>query len=228
MTNTTTEATPAKFPIREWVSALADGQAGGNDQSTTLLAIYNDEELLTQWDNIHWVGDILRSPEALPTSCDGAFLARFRARLAAEPAVLREGGLEHHALVAGPPASPPAVQAVGREEAAPVAQSANDARFRWRWVAGVAGLGLVGVMALNLRSDPSLDGAVSGQISSVQNLPTGLVERNVVVAGAGTQVMIRDPRLDQLLAAHKQFGGTSALQTPAGFLRNATFEETVR
>ena len=47
----------------------------------------------------------------------------------------------------------------------------------------------------------------------------------VAVADAeGQQVMIRDPRLDELLAAHKQFGSTSALQMPAGFLRNATFE----
>ena len=44
------------------------------------------------------------------------------------------------------------------------------------------------------------------------------------VEQAGPQVMIRDPHLDALMAAHKQFGGTSALQMPAGFLRNATFE----
>jgi sigma-E factor negative regulatory protein RseA len=41
-------------------------------------------------------------------------------------------------------------------------------------------------------------------------------------------VMIRDPQLDALLAAHRQFGGTSALQMPTGFLRNATFEEGAR
>jgi sigma-E factor negative regulatory protein RseA len=40
--------------------------------------------------------------------------------------------------------------------------------------------------------------------------------------------MIRDPRLDELLAAHKQFGGASALQQPAGFLRNATFQPAGR
>jgi sigma-E factor negative regulatory protein RseA len=48
------------------------------------------------------------------------------------------------------------------------------------------------------------------------------------LAQAGPQVMIRDPRLDELLAAHKQFGGASALQMPAGFLRNATFEAPQR
>jgi len=49
-----------------------------------------------------------------------------------------------------------------------------------------------------------------------------------VSEGAGQPVMLRDPRLDELLQAHKQFGSTSALQMPAGFLRNATFEEPSR
>jgi sigma-E factor negative regulatory protein RseA len=40
---------------------------------------------------------------------------------------------------------------------------------------------------------------------------------------AGQEVtMIRDPRLDELLAAHKQFGGVSALQQPAGSLRSVS------
>ena len=37
--------------------------------------------------------------------------------------------------------------------------------------------------------------------------------------------VIRDARLDQYLAAHKQFGGSSALGVPSGFLRSATFED---
>jgi sigma-E factor negative regulatory protein RseA len=32
----------------------------------------------------------------------------------------------------------------------------------------------------------------------------------------------------EMMAAHKQFGGTSALQMPSGFLRNATFETQQR
>jgi sigma-E factor negative regulatory protein RseA len=35
--------------------------------------------------------------------------------------------------------------------------------------------------------------------------------------------MIRDPRLDEFLAAHRQLGG-AALVAPAGYLRNATFD----
>jgi sigma-E factor negative regulatory protein RseA len=36
--------------------------------------------------------------------------------------------------------------------------------------------------------------------------------------------MLRDPHLDALMAAHRQFGGPSALQNSSGFLRNATFD----
>ena len=50
------------------------------------------------------------------------------------------------------------------------------------------------------------------------------------IKSLGFQHILTDlPSIDKeqdegLLAAHKQFGGTSALQMPAGFLRNATFE----
>jgi sigma-E factor negative regulatory protein RseA len=40
--------------------------------------------------------------------------------------------------------------------------------------------------------------------------------------------MIRDSQLDELLAAHQQSAGISALQMPAGFLRDATYERPAR
>jgi hypothetical protein len=41
--------------------------------------------------------------------------------------------------------------------------------------------------------------------------------------------MIRDPRLDEFMAAHRQLAGASGLQMPAaGFLRNAAFEGSSR
>jgi sigma-E factor negative regulatory protein RseA len=44
-----------------------------------------------------------------------------------------------------------------------------------------------------------------------------------VLASTQRGVMIRDPRLDEFLAAHRQLGG-AALVAPAGYLRNATFD----
>ncbi|MOA28872.1 hypothetical protein D3C78_1498490 [compost metagenome] len=41
--------------------------------------------------------------------------------------------------------------------------------------------------------------------------------------GDGAPVMLRDPRLDELLAAQRQYSSAAALQMPANFLRNANF-----
>jgi sigma-E factor negative regulatory protein RseA len=58
---------------------------------------------------------------------------------------------------------------------------------------------------------------VAGQVAATTPAAT-------VVTNSDNSVMLRDPQLDELLAAHRQLGGGSALQTPAGFLRNATFD----
>jgi sigma-E factor negative regulatory protein RseA len=41
-------------------------------------------------------------------------------------------------------------------------------------------------------------------------------------------VLLRDAELEALMAEHRQHGGVSALQMPAGFLRNATFDSNAR
>lgn len=46
--------------------------------------------------------------------------------------------------------------------------------------------------------------------------------RGWVLVQTGQGQVLRDARLEELLAEHRQYGGMSALQMPAGFLRNAT------
>ena len=98
--------------------------------------------------------------------------------------------------------------------------------FRWKMVAGFASL--AAVAAIGWTSFSQLQGAGGPGAQLAASSPERATAQGapvVAVADAdGQQVMIRDPRLDELLAAHKQFGSTSALQMPAGFLRNATFE----
>ena len=49
----------------------------------------------------------------------------------------------------------------------------------------------------------------------------------VAVQGPNAQtVMLRDPRLDELLASHPQYSSAANLQMPASFLRNASFGST--
>ena len=93
---------------------------------------------------------------------------------------------------------------------------ANEAVWRWKLVAGLCSLAVVAVLGWQLVGLPA--GSQAPQLAVVPVAP----------AVAEAQVMIRDPRLDQLIAAHQQQGGTSALQMPAGFLRNATFERPAR
>jgi sigma-E factor negative regulatory protein RseA len=98
--------------------------------------------------------------------------------------------------------------------------AANDALFRWKLVAGIAAFG---AMASVLWS------VVGSQTNSSQLAAQQATQPATVLASdVNGSVMIRNPRLDELLAAHKQFGGASALQQPAGFLRNATFQPADR
>jgi hypothetical protein len=60
--------------------------------------------------------------------------------------------------------------------------------------------------------------------------PAGRSSASRAAGGRGgrRRPLIRDPRLDKLLAAHRQLGGATALDTSSGFLRNATFEAPSR
>ena len=107
-------------------------------------------------------------------------------------------------------------------------EAANNDVFRWKMVAGFASLAAVATIGWN-----AYTGLMSPATQPGMQLAAGPVAGAVAVnlplqASNGQPMMIRDPRLDELLAAHKQYGSTSALQMPAGFLRNATFEAPAR
>ena len=93
--------------------------------------------------------------------------------------------------------------------------AANDGSFRWKLVAGVASLAAVSVIAWN----------AAGLLSPTSAPQLALApELQQVVVASPQGPMVRDARLEELLAAHKQLGGATALQVPSGFLQNATFE----
>jgi sigma-E factor negative regulatory protein RseA len=196
---------------RERLSALADGQLQGEELNAAFAYAADDEEGAKTWQLYHLVGDVLRSAD-LAQPANPAFMARLREQLAQE------------ALPERPQVPVPvAMVAAGLPEAA------NASVFRWKMVAGFASL--AAVAAIGWTSLASLQGAGAGPAAGAQL--AAAPERSSPAQGApvvavadadGQQVMLRDPRLDELLAAHKQFGSTSALQMPAGFLRNATFE----
>jgi sigma-E factor negative regulatory protein RseA len=97
--------------------------------------------------------------------------------------------------------------------------ASNDAAFRWKLVVGFASLSAVAAIGWSV---------VAGLADKPEQAQLASVPTVTVPVANGQGPMIRDPRLDEFLAAHRQLAGDSALQTPAGFLRNAAFESGSR
>jgi sigma-E factor negative regulatory protein RseA len=190
----------------ELISALADGQLSGQDFALALAVCTEDPEALGRWEAYHLIGEVLRSPGSMAPARDAGFVTRLNARLALEPA------LAAPPRVAVAQASP--LMPVGDVAAGRWPEAANDASLRWKLLAGFASIAAISAIAWN---------AGSGLLSPAPQLARqDAAQQVLVVSEQGT--MVRDARMQELLAAHKQFGGTSALQAPSGFLRNATFE----
>lgn len=189
----------------ELISALADGQLASDDFARALAACEADAQALDSWTTYHLIGDVLRSPELSPHAADTAFVARLRVRLSQEPVLVAAPALPEvrHA--------PAGRLGRGRGEAA------NDASFPWKMVAGFASVAAVAAIAWNAGA-----GLLSPTAAPQLARSEPGAQQVLVVSEQGT--MVRDARTQELLAAHRQLGGTSALQMPSGFLRNATFE----
>lgn len=199
------------------VCDLVDGRVTDADGAQALQAVLSDPQNLQTWHSYHVIGDVLRSPELAPRNDDFAFLAKLELRLAQEPArpqLMTSSSAGH---VNAPLAEQSMVADTGR----PVA---NAAVFRWKLLAGLASMAFVGVLGANVWTQTSA--GKNAQMAARSPDPAAAPMVVATQSNAGT--MIRDPRLDELMAAHRQLGGHSALQVPAEFLRNATFEGSNR
>lgn len=198
---------PSSLSTSEGLSALLDDELEDEAVAALLADCAHDEAALDCWSRYHLIGEVLRAPgracAGVAPHADLAFVGRLSQRLAQE-------------VVAPPlaPAAPALVRQPVVALAAPGAAAANDGHFRWKLLAGVASLAVISAMAwkttqpLAPGAAPALAGAASTQI--------------LVASPQGT--MVRDTRLQELLAAHNQFGATSVLQEPSGFLHSAAFE----
>lgn len=193
------------------LSAWMDDDAAYDDQ-VVANRMLDDADAMEDLLAFHAVGDLLRASDQGATALRPDFTARLMARVAVEPRfepVLAEVSPGHRDVVTTSAAK----------------SAVNDPVFRWKLVAGFASFSAVAVLGsamLNSGQDASVQGAELAQAAPATHaVPT-------VSAAGGATVMIRDPHLDAMMAAHKQFGGSSALQGPSGFLRNATFDTTSR
>lgn len=196
------DATDNRMDNRELISALADGQLQGEVFARGVQAAAADARSREAWCTYHLVGEVLRSGRALAGSAPEDFLARLQQRLREEPAA---------PAVAAPLA---VITHAAADEPA-----AND--WLWKLVAGVASIAAVAAVGWNVW------GAADGAAAQPQ-LASATPAATPAALEASAAPMVRDPRLDKLLAAHRQFGGGTALGSTSGFLRNATFEGPAR
>lgn len=204
----------------EQVSALADGQLHGEAFANTVAGLAQASDARQTWHAYHVVGDVLRAGEPVNSARDVEFLARLKLGLQQEPSrVQRDDATD---LIAAYASSTGARGRKGLKS-----ESANQSQYRLNWLAGLASLALVSVLgwqaisAIGESSGVPLLARLAGQADTQT---AGLAS----AASPESTIMLRDPQLDALLAAHRQVGGTSALQMPSGFLRNATYEGAAR
>jgi sigma-E factor negative regulatory protein RseA len=184
----------------ELLSALADGELV-DDGRLGGEADFQSNALHGDWDSYQVIGHALRrSTEAAAlTGADPDFLQRLNLRLANE-------------MISLP------VVPVSREVrmALPVQAAANQAVLRWKMLASFASISAALVLGWSFFGIP--DASTSLQLSQ------GPAPEQVLVLSPQGPI-VRDARLEELLAAHQQFGGSS-LRAPSGFLRNAGFEDS--
>jgi sigma-E factor negative regulatory protein RseA len=231
---------------QEQLSALADGELRGGEFARA-MDFAGTPAGQQAWHAYHLIGDVLRGASQPQTHvAHDVLLARLRTQLAREQV--------RPALVAGQPAAAVRIHrpAANAEQfrwklAAGVASLAAVVAVGWNTLATHeaaapqgAQLALVQPMpapaalaapaapllaSAPLAGQPAAAVAVSDLSPAMSTVGVGSsVAPGAGPLGQGAPVMIRDPRLDELLAAHRRFGHTAALQMPAGFLRNASFE----
>jgi sigma-E factor negative regulatory protein RseA len=195
----------ADDPLGLAVSALVDGELSAHELEALLQSGEGPAAWHVEWQTFHLIGDVLRGSEpamtARPFSRD--FVAEVSARLRTE--------------VRAPESEPAmAVQVRGT--------AANDAVFRWKMVAGLASLAAVAAVGWSLVGSGGVQPPAGPQMADAVPAPVVAELPQAVLVQTPQGQMVRDARLEQLLSEHRQFGGMSALQMPAGFLRNATYD----
>lgn len=194
--------------IKEQLSALVDGELAPDQVERLAHHWHSDPELQSQWHAYHWVRDVLHFQDlASIAGHDAKFLQALRSRLAHEPVVLAPGAPSREALgwairyrTLQPAMALAAVLMVGA----------------LIWVLRTPG-GAAGPAPVSLQSPVSVEpSVVSGASGAAPDQNAGEVK--VVLGDWGPT--LRDSQLDHYIHAHQQFGGSSALVSPAGFVRH--------
>lgn len=214
------------------LSALADGEISASELDALLNGFQMDIETLSRWQAYEAIGDALRgqrpSTSMVPAN---DFLAAVRL------------GLQAHQINPDP-ATPELVEALVLQPEKIQRKAANDDAFHWKLVAGFASVAAVVAVSWNVLvgsggplddvsepqlalTAPSRGVTPTPQVATVA-VPAVPSSSSPVAVNTGQGVLIRDAQLEALLAEHRQHGGMSALQSPSGFIRSATYDSAGR
>lgn len=200
----------------EVVSALADGQLRGDDFVHAVDLLASSAEHRSTWHAYHTVGDVMRTGACQSIGQDSEFLQRLRVNLAHERLPIENEEVLSFGLseqLAQLPAN--------------AVPASNDSSFRWKAWGGVFSVITVSAVAWQMFSSvENPRGLAQVTPATVPSQALAQNDPRELMAAEDQATMIRDPRLDALLAAHQQLGGTSAFQNPTGFVRSATFTGT--
>jgi sigma-E factor negative regulatory protein RseA len=185
------------------LSALMDGDADRAGAADACAEWRADAAARDAWHAYHLIGDVLRSEDlAHAVSRDETFLTALRARLAAEPVVLA-------------PQAPVRRKTPRSVWLAPAAAAAG--------VMAVAGVLVVTRVAAPGAGSADRMLATAGTATATTVPVRG--DGDFIVADGK---LIRDARLERYLAAHKQYGGNSAVTVPGAVLRSGTTRSAER
>ena len=204
----------------ELMSALADGQLRDENLARAWQVLQQSDDAVVSWNHYHLIGDVLRSPVAASSravaSMDiASFLNRLNLKLYADGSYGEEAGASTQLLLGAAERNTPqhAQQIASRGTAA------NDDVFRWKLLAGFATLAAVSVITWTAIGPAGLSPTSPQLVQSRDAVQ--------VLVASPQGAIVRDARLNELLAAHKQLGSMSALQAPSGFLQSAGFETSL-
>ncbi len=211
-----------RMALSAWVDGEADGQAW-DDAWAAGADGAADSGVHEAWHRYQLIGDVLRagqnatawagSADAMASAGAVAFARRVT------EAAQQQGQLTQVNLL---PVNPPAAaRAVAKA-------AANDGVFRWKMVAGVASFTAVLGIAWGVAG-----GAGQGGGALLAAAPTAapvvqVADATPVLVSTPQGQVLRDARLQELMQTHRQLGGASALQAPAGFLRTSTLDSSQR
>lgn len=176
----------------EQISVLMDGELAPHE-ANAVLDLAKSEAGMASWTAYQLIGDALRSEELTHAGSTDAFLSRFSARLDSEPHVL--------------------VPAVAKAEPA----DGHRLLFKPSWVrrvmpgtaiaAAVAAVSWVVVPQMRGPADLGTPDAVVARVEQ----PAAPKAGGIVAVSADNAQMIRDPRLDEYLRAHRVSVATDAV-----------------